>query len=67
MWRSRQSRLLLAVIGVGCLWIGLIGWASYRFSGNRLLISRGEVDMGVLLSNSRQTDRVGVQPHGANG
>ncbi|GIV12968.1 MAG: hypothetical protein KatS3mg021_1250 [Fimbriimonadales bacterium] len=60
MWRSRQARFVLMLIGAGCLWIGLIGWASRHFGGERLLLSRGEVDMGVLPPNSRQTARVWV-------
>ncbi len=53
MWRSRHARFVLLLIGAGCLWIGLMGWASRHFGGERLLISRGEVDMGVLPPNSQ--------------
>ena len=58
MWRTRRSRVVGALLGLGVLWIGLVAWQSSQLSGERLILSRAIVDLGEIPPNSMRSARV---------
>jgi hypothetical protein len=58
VWRTRRSRIVRVLLGLGVLWIGLVAWQSSQLSGERLLLSRAVVDLGEIPPNSVKSARV---------